>query len=331
MWRLRGIRVHRRSPGCGRCLRVRRRRRWRRGLGRGPDRLIARGESGRLRSRRLETRGGCMHGVAGGSRNIGTVRPRVTESHPFPDVVQIERVRQRQTVAASLRCVVRLDGHVKDPAEDKQHKDARDVRKHDQHGEDNQVDQPFGVLLVVHGPDSGNQPEQRGEAGIGLSGCGRHRGSHPRIGYAGVYRNVTGLGACGTGGTGRCTGQARSQAGLAVNRWADFPHGLAVEALAAILAKRHSLRFLGCFSLVVVIHAVHARPPSCIAATNCSAAGGEPPKLRKKRWPLRENRGSSGFFRCYRCCDSGKAFASALASRRSSTRDSMTFTTRRLS
>jgi hypothetical protein len=40
----------------------------------------------------------------------------------------------------------------------------------DQDGEDDQVDDALGVLLVVHRADAGDEAEQRGEAGVGLAG-----------------------------------------------------------------------------------------------------------------------------------------------------------------
>ena len=49
--------------------------------------------------------------------------PRPAESHALADIIQPEWIRQRQTVAPRGRRVVRLKGHVEDPAHHKQSKD----------------------------------------------------------------------------------------------------------------------------------------------------------------------------------------------------------------
>ena len=63
-----------------------------------------------------------------------------------------------------------LDDLIADPAGDEEAEDAVFVGELDEDGEDDEVDDAFGVLAVVHGADAGDEAEQGGEAGVGSAG-----------------------------------------------------------------------------------------------------------------------------------------------------------------
>ena len=185
------------------------------------------------------------HGVAGTAAEI------CVEAEAFSDVVKAKRVRKRRAIATSLRGVMSLNRHVKDPAGEQHTEDLTDVREAHEDSEDEEVSDPFGVLLVVHGTDSGDEAEKRGETGIGRPG-----------GDPGGGRDVRGtrvdwlIGRSG-GGTVQTDGETR----LAIHRGTDDADGLLVEGAAAVLAEGNGSGFCGGDGLRIMCGGLHTRPP----------------------------------------------------------------------
>jgi hypothetical protein len=105
--------------------------------------------------------------MRGGGARAG---PRSAEAEAFAEVVEAKGVGERCAVTAGFRGVVRLDDLVADPAGDEEAEDAVLVGERDEDSEDDEVDDAFGILAVVHGADAGDEAEQGGEAGVWLSG-----------------------------------------------------------------------------------------------------------------------------------------------------------------
>jgi hypothetical protein len=152
--------------------------------------------------------------------------------------------------------VVRLDDLIADPAGDEEAEDAVLVGEGYEDGEDDEVDDAFGVLAVVHGADAGDKAEQGGEAGVGLSGDRRRRdGAGGSVVYVGVgcWVSVRAAGRRRRAGSGESGGEA----GFAEDSSADDTGTFLADWLAAVLAKRSMFT-------IWMVGAVHTNSPSCL-------------------------------------------------------------------
>ena len=108
-----------------------------------------------------------------GGGSAGSVGPRFAETETLAEVVQAEGIGKRGAVAACACSVMGFDDLVDDPSCDEEPEDAVFVGERDEDGEDDEVDDAFGVLAVVHGADAGDETEQGSQAGVGFSGSWR--------------------------------------------------------------------------------------------------------------------------------------------------------------
>ena len=120
----------------------------------------------------MEDAASCWAAVSTGRR----AGPRFAEAETFAEIVEAEGIGERGAVAAGAGGVVGLDDLIADPAGDEEAEDAVLVGEADEDGEDDEVDDAFGVLAVVHGADAGDEAEQGGEAGVGFAGSVRAAG-----------------------------------------------------------------------------------------------------------------------------------------------------------
>ena len=204
----------------------------------------------------------------GHARHIRRSRPRPPKAQPLANVIQPKRIRQRSPIATRLRCVMRLNRHVKLPARDEQPEDPiRIARQRHQHREHNQVHDPLRILLVVHCAHARDQSQQSCQSGVRP---GRRR-RHPRPARPRIHRVVTPRTAPARRASRRpwhrATRQPRCEARLAIHRRTNNPYAFVAESLPAILAEAHRLLRVPRTSharvpdaLILFIHAVHATP-----------------------------------------------------------------------
>ncbi len=99
------------------------------------------------------------------------------DPQPLRDVIQPERIGQRQPVAAGHRRLVGVEDLVNHPGG---HQDAEDpgcmIAQADQHGEDHDMRNRLGILPVVHGAHAGNDAQQAAKHGMWRAG--KDRGGH---------------------------------------------------------------------------------------------------------------------------------------------------------
>jgi hypothetical protein len=139
--------------------------------------------------------------------------------------------------------VVGFDDLIEDPAGDEEAKDTVFSGETDQNGKDDQVDDPLGVLAVVHGADAGNEAQKGGEAGVWLVGWW-WRWRDGAFSRDGATDRIAG------------SGQFGEQAGLAEDGRANSAGALLAQRLAAVLAKGSSFT-------IRMVCAVHTKSPSC--------------------------------------------------------------------
>ena len=190
--------------------------------------------------------GGC------GAAAVG-VGPGFAEAEAFAEIIEAEGVGEGGAIAAGVGGVVGLDDLIADPAGDEEAEDAVFVGERDEDGEDDEVDDAFGVLAVVHGADAGDEAEQGGEAGVRFSGC-RVVANAVDIGAgreAAGSRRLAPVGRCA------CSGESGGEAGFAEDSSADDAGTLLADWFAAVLAKRSMFT-------IWMVGAVHTNPPSCL-------------------------------------------------------------------
>ncbi len=170
----------------------------------------------------------------------GRAGPCFAEAEALAEVVETEWVRERSAVAAGTSGVVRLDDLIEDPTGDEEAKDTVFVGEADEDGEDDEMDDAFGVLAVVHGADAGDEAEQSGEAGVGFAR--ERRRWRRRDGTGDGVVEVTVASRVRIGATGRrwcSSGEFGGEAGFTEDSRADDAGALLAEWLAAVLAKRN--------------------------------------------------------------------------------------------
>ena len=79
------------------------------------------------------------------------------DTQPLGNVIQAERIRQRQPIAPGKRRLVGVEDLVEDPRSHQDPEDPRVVAQAGQHREDDNVRDRLGVLPVVHRADAGNE------------------------------------------------------------------------------------------------------------------------------------------------------------------------------
>jgi hypothetical protein len=196
-----------------------------------------------------------IRGRTGGWRILRCVRgrcvgsspgPSLAEAHPLREVVQSERIGQRSSIAPRAGRVVRLDHHIADPAGNKESKDTIDVAgQRNQYRKHHQVNNPLGILPVVHCAHAGNKAKQCGQPGARFAHADR-RSSRRIAGCNGVAvdrRRSSRPHTC-------------CQAGFAEGGTSNIADAFATDRLAAVLAKG------GAFSIgmVCAIHAITLSP-----------------------------------------------------------------------
>ncbi len=160
--------------------------------------------------------------------------PGSAEAETFAEIIQAKGVGKGGAIAASLGGMVSLDDLIEHPAGDEEAEDTIVVGEAYEDGEDDEMDDALGILAVIHGADAGDEAEEGGEAGVGLTVVERRDGGAGAIG-SGVGVGVTTGRGCVRGGTG--SGQLGGKAGFAEDRRSNGSGALLAERFTAVLTK----------------------------------------------------------------------------------------------
>ena len=151
-------------------------------------------------------------------------------------LIQSKRIRQRQSVTASLRRLVRVENLVENPETNQQPKEPETVHHPHQDHEHQNVHNGLDVLAVVHGAHSGDKPQQRRGSWIGTA---RRWNSWPiRPRHPGPWRTTR---REGTGST-RRSRRPNRKARFAVDVPLNCAGTRRAQPLSAILTKSGNRR-----------------------------------------------------------------------------------------
>ena len=98
----------------------------------------------------------------------GVGRGRGSHAQPGAEIIEPERIGQRQSIAPRLGRLGGVKDLIEDPRGDQQAEDKALIGKADEHGKNEHVGQRLDELPVVHGAHAGNETQEAGQDGMGV-------------------------------------------------------------------------------------------------------------------------------------------------------------------